>query len=50
MTNEIQSYIFLELIKFVLNVSVILRILDALIPLFSLFLLFRYFCYFRYFS
>ena len=30
MNDEIQSYIFLELIKFVIIVSVILRISDAL--------------------
>jgi len=47
MNNEIQSYAFHELIKYVLFVSVILRILDSLILLFPLFSLFRYFCYFR---
>jgi len=30
MNDEIQSYVFLELIKFVIIVSVILRISDAL--------------------
>ena len=43
MNDEIQSYVFPELIKFVLIVSVILHISDALILLFLLF------CYFRYF-
>jgi len=30
MNDEIQSYIFLELIKFVIIVSIILRVSDAL--------------------
>ena len=42
MNDEIQSYIFLWLIEFILIVSVILRISNALIPLFPLFRYFRY--------